>query len=166
VQADFDDLLLRVLELPEAERRAFLEASEADPEMCAELLDLLAREPELNGFLEDSAANGVDLVIEPTTADQPRSGGQRRPQAMPETVGPFTVKEILGEGGMGVVYLAEQHEPVERLLAVKVIRADLTAPEAAARFIAERQALARLSHPHIAQLYEAGNQQARVRLAL
>ena len=76
--------------------------------------------------------------------------------ACPDRIGPFRIVRRLGEGGMGVVYLAEQDEPVSRQLAVKVIRAELTTPEAAARFTAERQALARLSHPHIAQMYEAG----------
>ena len=57
---------------------------------------------------------------------------------------------------MGVVYLAEQTEPVTRKVAVKVIRTGLEALGAAERFAAERQALARLSHPAIAQMYEAG----------
>ena len=57
---------------------------------------------------------------------------------------------------MGTVYLAEQSKPVVRQVAIKLVHASLRSPVAMARFDAERQAMARLSHPHIAQLYEAG----------
>ncbi len=73
-----------------------------------------------------------------------------------ETIGPYRLLESLGEGGMGTVYLAEQTEPVERKLALKLVRAGFTDPEVTARFLAERQAMARLAHPNIAQIFEAG----------
>ncbi len=75
---------------------------------------------------------------------------------MPSTIGPYRIHSILGQGGMGAVYLAEQHTPVERLVAIKLIHASLTGPAALHRFAAERQAMARLSHPAIAQIFEAG----------
>jgi len=74
----------------------------------------------------------------------------------PAQIGPFKVVKLLGEGGMGAVYLAEQSEPVRRQVAIKLVHASLRSPMAVARFAAERQAMARLSHPHVAQLYEAG----------
>jgi non-specific serine/threonine protein kinase/serine/threonine-protein kinase len=74
----------------------------------------------------------------------------------PERIGPFRIVNLLGEGGMGAVYLAEQSEPVERQIALKLVHASLRSPVAVARFTAERQAMARLSHPNVAQLYEAG----------
>lgn len=74
----------------------------------------------------------------------------------PERIGPFRVLRLLGEGGMGAVYLGEQEVPVQRQVALKVVHASLRSPTALARFTAERQALARLSHPNVAQLYEAG----------
>jgi serine/threonine protein kinase/Tol biopolymer transport system component len=71
-------------------------------------------------------------------------------------VGPFVLLDVLGEGGMGVVYLAEQQHPVRRRVALKLMKWGLDSRAVLARLEAERQALARLSHPGIAQLYEAG----------
>jgi len=71
-------------------------------------------------------------------------------------VGPYRILTTLGEGGMGAVYLAQQTEPVERKVALKVIRSVLASATAIARFAAERQAMARLSHLNVAQMYEAG----------
>ena len=74
----------------------------------------------------------------------------------PGKIGHFTILETLGEGGMGAVYLAEQKDPVKRRVALKLVHASLRSPEALTRFTAERQAMARLSHPNIAALFEAG----------
>jgi len=71
-------------------------------------------------------------------------------------IGRYRLLQLLGEGGMGAVYLAEQHEPVHRHVALKLMRSTLPGPSAVARFNAERQALARLSHPRIAAMYDAG----------
>jgi len=75
-------------------------------------------------------------------------------------IGRYRLIEILGEGGMGTVYLAEQREPVQRTVALKLMRSSFTGATAAARFSAERQALARLSHPNIAAMYDAGATEA------
>jgi non-specific serine/threonine protein kinase/serine/threonine-protein kinase len=71
-------------------------------------------------------------------------------------VGPYTLLEKRGEGGMGVVYLAEQTEPVRRRVALKVIKRGMDTGEVIARFEAERQALALMDHPAIARIYDAG----------
>ena len=76
------------------------------------------------------------------------------------SIGPYTVERLLGEGGMGRVYLASQSEPVQRHVALKLLRFNIVSPESEARFAAERQALARLSHPNIAQMFEAGTTEA------
>ncbi len=73
----------------------------------------------------------------------------------PEEIGPYRVIERLGSGGMGAVFLAEQTEPVQRLVAVKIMRSIFADLEAKARFGAERQAMARLQHPNIAQIFAA-----------
>ena len=71
-------------------------------------------------------------------------------------IGRYEIRGLLGEGGMGSVYLAEQHEPIARIVALKLMRSTLASPAAVARFSAERQALARLSHPNVAAMYDAG----------
>jgi len=76
-----------------------------------------------------------------------RPGGQ---------IGRYKLLSILGEGGMGVVYLAEQEEPIKRRVALKVIKPGMDSKRVIARFEAERQALALLDHPNIAHVYDAG----------
>jgi eukaryotic-like serine/threonine-protein kinase len=74
----------------------------------------------------------------------------------PEHVGPFRILEKVGEGGMGIVYKAEQRAPMRRTVALKVIKLGMDTREVVARFEAERQALAMLSHPNVAKVFEAG----------
>ena len=74
----------------------------------------------------------------------------------PEQIGPYRILQILGEGGMGVVYEAEQTSPVHRRVALKVLRAGLQQGDILARFEAERQALAVMTHESIAKVYDAG----------
>ncbi len=75
---------------------------------------------------------------------------------VPDRVGPYEIVREIGAGGMGVVYLAQQHAPLKRRVALKVIRLGMNSREVVARFERERQSLARLSHPGIAQVYDAG----------
>jgi serine/threonine protein kinase/tetratricopeptide (TPR) repeat protein len=76
---------------------------------------------------------------------------------LPERVGAYRILERLGEGGMGVVYLAEQTEPVRRRVALKVIKHGMDTKRVVARFEAERQALAMMDHPCVAKVYDAGS---------
>src|SRR6056297_720931 len=73
-----------------------------------------------------------------------------------KTIGPYKLLEPIGEGGMGVVYLAQQVKPVRRTVAVKVIRPGMDSRQVIARFEAERQALAMMDHPNIARVLDAG----------
>jgi serine/threonine protein kinase len=79
------------------------------------------------------------------------------PPGTPERIGPFRILEKLGEGGMGVVYLAEQDRPIRRRVALKVIKLGMDTRQVVARFEAERQALALMSHPNVAKVFEAGS---------
>ncbi len=76
--------------------------------------------------------------------------------ALPERVGPFEIRELIGEGGFGTVYRAEQREPVARTVALKVLHRSRIDERSQLRFQVERQTLARMQHPGIAQIYDAG----------
>jgi formylglycine-generating enzyme required for sulfatase activity len=78
------------------------------------------------------------------------------PNAHPRSIGRWKVLEVLGEGGMGLVYLAEQTEPVRRRVALKLIKLGMDTREVLARFDRERQALAMMDHPNIARVLDAG----------
>src|SRR4051794_8320120 len=76
--------------------------------------------------------------------------------AEPEQIGPYVILERISEGGMGIVYKAEQRTPVRRVVALKVIKVGMDTKEVVARFDAERQALALMGHPNVAKVFEAG----------
>jgi len=78
------------------------------------------------------------------------------PESPPERIGSYRILEVLGEGGMGVVYEAEQAEPVRRRVALKIIKPGMDTRQVVARFEAERQALAVMSHPNIAAVHDGG----------
>jgi serine/threonine protein kinase/tetratricopeptide (TPR) repeat protein len=75
---------------------------------------------------------------------------------VPERIGPYRVHGVLGVGGMGVVFFAEQTEPIQREVALKIIKLGMDTKDVVARFEAESQALALMDHPNIARVYEAG----------
>jgi len=90
----------------------------------------------------------------PQTWDQ--NAGYKSSESAADTIGHFVIQGVLGQGGMGTVYLAKQVKPVHRVVALKVIRATITAASALARFDLEREAMARLSHANVAKIYEGG----------
>ena len=71
-------------------------------------------------------------------------------------IGPYKIREKIGEGGMGVVYVAEQTEPFHRKVALKVIKLGISGPQVVARFETERQSLAMMDHPNIARILDGG----------
>lgn len=73
-----------------------------------------------------------------------------------ETIGPYRIVRVLGEGGMGTVYEAEQLEPVRRRVALKIVKLGMDTKEVVARFVTERQALAAMDHPYVAKVFDAG----------
>ena len=82
------------------------------------------------------------------------SRGDKAP--LPECIGPYRILELLGEGGMSLVYLAEQSKPLVRRVALKVLKPGTDTRELLARFAFERQVLSQMSHSHIARIYDAG----------
>jgi serine/threonine protein kinase/tetratricopeptide (TPR) repeat protein len=88
-------------------------------------------------------------------------GSDEEPAPVPEVrIGPYTLVEKLGEGGMGTVWVADQTKPVRRRVALKVIKAGMDTQEILQRFEAERQALALMNHPNIATVLDAGTSEA------
>ncbi len=144
----FHSLMMRAFDLPPEERQAFVEETFRDqPAMLAEAMALLRGDSQMGDFLE-----------RPAIASEGMAAGGIAPPIDPPllNIGPYKILETLGEGGMGRVLLAEQTEPLRRKVALKLIRHSVWNPKAAARFDLERQAMARLSHPNIGQVYDAG----------
>ncbi len=100
----------------------------------------------------------LDAALPPTVALGGGSGGRRAlgGVSLPEAIGPYRLREVLGEGGFGIVYLAEQEEPMRREVALKVIKPGMDSFDILRRFEGERQALARMEHPNIAGALDAG----------
>jgi serine/threonine protein kinase len=103
--------------------------------------------------LHDNAGDFLESpIIDPdvTLNDLPQTEG---PGAV---IGHFKLLEKIGEGGMAVVYMAEQTEPIRRKVALKIIKLGMDTKSVIARFEAERQALAMMGHPNIAKVFDAG----------
>jgi eukaryotic-like serine/threonine-protein kinase len=144
-EAGPDDIFGDALELAcPAERAAYLDrACGDDPDLRRRVERLLEAHAEADGFL----AAGPSVAAATT---------DRVAEAAGAVLGPYKLVEVIGEGGMGTVWLAQQTEPVRRLVALKVIKAGMDTRTVLARFEAERQALALMDHPHIAKVLDAG----------
>ncbi len=137
------DLFHAALDVPDDQRRAFVEAQAADDSALRdEVLELLS------AHSEDAQATlmrrGFDAIENLDAAS-----------LVGETIGPYKLTSVLGEGGMGIVYLAEQPR-LERQVALKLIRLGMDTRQVVARFESERQALAKMNHPNVAQVIDAG----------
>ena len=132
--------------LPDDSRRRFLEEIEAeDPGLRAEIEALLTADDGIeDGFLEAPAQPGLADLDE--DSDDEATG--RR-------IGPYMILRLLGRGGMGSVYLAHRSD-VDKQVAVKLLDTIFTSTDAGRRFLLERTVLARLDHPNIARLLDAG----------
>jgi eukaryotic-like serine/threonine-protein kinase len=137
------------------QRRLYLdEACGDDAELRAQVESLLKANERAGDFLE-SPASGLEpeVVPEIIQALESESPLLEKPGAV---IGRYKLLQRLGEGGMGVVFMAEQTHPVQRKVAVKVIKPGLDTRQVIARFEAERQALAMMDHPNIAKVLDAG----------
>ncbi len=128
------------------QRQRYLEeACAGDSSLLKRVQVLLEAAGQHDSFLESPAA-----LLAPTFIPQnvlERSGMQ---------IGPYKLLEQIGEGGFGVVFMAEQQQPVRRKVALKVIKPGMDSRQVIARFEAERQALALMDHPNIARVFDAG----------
>jgi serine/threonine protein kinase len=115
---------------------------------------LFSAEPERLRRLVDMGLQGDTLEDEAQTPAVASVGGLL--EGVGSQVGRYKLLDCLGEGGMGVVYLAEQVEPLRRRVALKLVKPGMDSKQVIARFEAEREALAFLDHPYIVHVYDAG----------
>jgi serine/threonine protein kinase len=141
-----DTIFAQAIEIASAEERAvFLEQACAnDPGLRREVEQLVRDHFRAGAFLERPAAQLLTTVTRPVSEH-------------PGTfIGPYKLMEQIGEGGMGLVFVAEQQQPVRRKVALKVIKPGMDTRQVIARFEAERQALALMDHPNIAKVHDGG----------
>jgi WD40 repeat protein/predicted Ser/Thr protein kinase len=149
-------LFARAADLPLEERGAFLDAHcGGEPELRAEVEVLMAYDSGFGTQSGDHRFLESPLIRAPAETSFDGTSPQGRPEPeLPSHIGGYHILRRRGEGGMGIVYEAEQDNP-RRIVALKVIRSGLV-PELVKRFKQEAQILGRLHHPGIAQVYEAG----------
>jgi Integrase core domain/Protein tyrosine and serine/threonine kinase len=134
------------VKLPPDRRAAYLDqACCSDAELRAEIESLLHAHDATGGFLEHVQAAPGRTEDYQTIAERPGT-----------VIGPYKLMEQIGEGGFGLVFVAEQQHPIRRKLVLKIIKPGMDTREIIARFEAERQALALMDHANIARVFDAG----------
>jgi serine/threonine protein kinase/Flp pilus assembly protein TadD len=150
-----ETLFHEALAKPAGERASFLDAACAGDAGLRQRLEILLRAHDNPGsFLGSPAVN-------PEATSAPLPGSAPEEAVAPalvsgSVVGPYKLVQEIGEGGMGTVWMAQQQEPVKRLVALKVIKPGMDSRQVIARFEAERQALALMDHPSIARVLDGG----------
>jgi eukaryotic-like serine/threonine-protein kinase len=134
------------LERAPAEREAFvLEASGGDESLQREVQRLLIAHEDATAYFEPPNSPELDAEF-----------ARLKPEEADEWIGNYKLLQQIGEGGFGVVWMAEQEKPVRRRVALKIIKMGMDTKEVIARFEQERQALAMMDHPNIARVLDAG----------
>src|SRR5262249_35253488 len=142
------ELFTEAINLPTGERIPFLDRACADDENLRRRLEKLLRFNDRAGdFLEAPLAGSISAVRLKIAATGEEPG---------DRIDKYRVLQEIGEGGCGVVFVAEQQKPVRRLVALKVVKPGMDTKSVIARFEAERQALALMDHPNIAHVFDAG----------
>ncbi len=135
----------RQINSPDARREYLGHVCGADHELLARLETLLLAYAEQSSFLEKPPAHELSPTIDQSLVEKAGT-----------VIGPYKLLQQIGEGGMGVVYMAEQAVPIARMVALKIIKPGMDTGQVVARFEAERQALAMMDHPNIAKVLDAG----------
>jgi len=140
------------LAMSPTDRPAYLAGACADDQRLRQRVEALLRAHDApEGFLPEIPGTHAARDAFPTstlTASLTEEPG--------DTIGRYKLREKIGEGGCGVVYMAEQESPVRRKVALKIIKLGMDTKQVVARFEAERQALALMDHPNIARIFDAG----------
>ena len=128
------------------DRDSYVEAAcNGSDELLTEVKNLLVHQGKARSFLEFPVKPNLEATIDQSPNDY--VGGQ---------IGPYKIRERIGDGGMGVVYVAEQEQPLRRKVALKVIKPGMDSKAVLGRFDAERNALALMNHPNISKVLDAG----------
>jgi hypothetical protein len=146
-----------------AERRRFLDRScTGEPALRTRIDELLTAEQDAEQFFTESGSAlnvSAAAILLPPNAPVSAAAVPANPsieEPIGTRIGRYKLLERIGEGGCGVVYMAEQEEPVRRRVALKIIKLGMETKSVIARFEAERQALALMDHPNIARVFDAG----------
>ena len=140
------DIFVATLPLAKADRSAYLvTACGGDQSLRGRVEVLLDAYDRAGSFLESPSPVAVATIDEAKITEQAGT-----------VIGPYKLLEQIGEGGFGVVFMAEQLEPVRRKVALKVLKPGMDTRQVVARFEAERQALAIMDHPNIARVFDGG----------
>ena len=132
------------------ERAAYLDrACAGDSELFARVRSLLDAFADASRFMETGKAHGLEDDSKTRIVERPR-------EHTGSIIGNYKLLQEIGDGGFGAVYMAEQQKPVKRRVALKIIKPGMDTREIVARFEAERQALALMEHPNIAQVFDGG----------
>lgn len=141
------EMFTDALALPRAERAGYLErACDGDGELRRKVEALLEGHDRIGDFLENS----------PQTTSLQAGSKLSAGEKPGDHIGHYKLLQQIGEGGCGVVFMAEQEEPVRRRVALKIIKPGMDTKSVIARFEAERQTLALMDHPNIAKIFDAG----------
>jgi tetratricopeptide (TPR) repeat protein len=162
--ADIRSIFANALELAAADRAAYLDGACGDAAARAEVDRLLAAHDRAGPFLGGPAGGETRTAGPAAAAGDPDTRSWETPPAEPGLgeiagaviAGRYKLLEPVGAGGMGTVWMAQQTEPVRRLVAVKLIKPGMDSGAVLTRFEAERQALALMDHPNIARVLDAG----------
>src|SRR5215472_16520542 len=147
-----DEIIDAALALPAEQRGAFLDQACGEDASLRRLVEgFLKAHKKLGSLKERPPTMAVEVPGQEASEEPSISGADEEDLEMPhELIGRYKLLQKLGEGGCGVVYMAEQQEPVKRMVALKVIKLGMDTRQVIARFEAERQALALMDHPNIA----------------
>jgi len=142
-----DEIFLAAVEKQTpGERAAYVDGACADnAELHAQVAALLRSHEAAGSFLERPLFDSSPTIAPPASAERPGT-----------VIGPYKLLQQIGEGGMGTVFMAEQTEPIQRKVALKVIKPGMDSRQVVARFEAERQALAMMDHVNIARVFDGG----------
>jgi serine/threonine protein kinase len=163
-------LVRAALELQPQERAAFLAALSDDQSLRKEVESLISSYEQGETVIDEPSADNVAFDTTRVREEAVSVAELKRGEfdvAVGSRIGPYRIVREVGRGGMGVVFEAEQEEPIRRTVALKLVKWGMDTRAVIARFESERQALALMNHPHIAKVLDAGaTEQGRLYFAM